>query len=287
MGRPAPQRVGVRRFTKRQGLWVVALDFSTDARLPSQNSMKRYPAVVAICLVAVVLFLVLRNLGGPEKVAAPETLPAGSRTSDRRMGLESDPPPNRRDAVGDTLLGAGRRELPGVASSVQRQPGSGGADVFGVRIDAEIREGETLVTGGNLGPDGSHEFTMITPVAVQLPDGQDAIRVDMKVVSAGPEFIDDNGLQSIGGNAQSALQVAEAWRSATADQIVESASQELGSAMMMAPTVLAVPGEPFSIEVRDADGSGYRLNGTFSAGDSGGFRVRSQLDRALPSSDSE
>lgn len=252
--------------------------------------MKRYHKIAGICVLAVALFLAVQNLGGPgnspEPAGKPENRPTGRAGSSRPTNAEADSSPtgaDRRDGGGESRLRGvgGRRELPGVATSIQVQSSFAGGEVFGVRIEGEIKDGETLVTGGNLGPDGSHELTLITPSFVELDGGQEAVRVDMKVISAGAELIEENDLQSIGGNAQSALQVAEAWRTDQTKKIVESAERLEGSSLLSAPRVIAASGKHFTISMGDAGGSGYTLQGTITRAEAGGFTIQSRLERSM------
>ena len=130
---------------------------------------------------------------------------------------------------------------------LQLPPDAAGRAVFGVQLDCEINNGETLVVGGNLGVDGKHEITLITPSVTQDGDGHEAIMLTMKVVSVGDEFIAENGLKSLAANADSMLQVAEAWDSERNAQVMERSIAAEDSGVFSSPSLIVGEGQDFKL----------------------------------------
>ncbi len=132
-------------------------------------------------------------------------------------------------------------------------------------------------------------------VAGRDEDGQEVIKVNMKVISVGAEFIKENGLRNLSSNAQSTLQVAEAWSKDQIGQLIKNASQTKGSDLMTLPSVLVGAGSPFTIDIGDpatmgigdSSGSSYTLGGTISPNGSGGYTIKSELERSIPPNESE
>ncbi len=258
-----------------------------DIRFTALSLMKRRNLVIATLLIVLALVLAVREWGDPETgvahVDVDETRsqkssgeghsdPLGGHPSARSAERAESDAGLRDDAVG-------RRELPGVAVRMPLDSGSGEAGMFGVRIDGAIKAGETLVMGGNAGPDGGHEFTFVTPTTVRLEDGSEGVRLDMRVLRGGGRLIEESGLKSLSGNAGSGIQVAEAWSQERVRRIMD----RFDVAVFSGPSVVATAGESFTLRVGEGEGSSYSLGGTVSPDGDGGFAIRSDLERSTVS----
>lgn len=253
--------------------------------------MKRYRLPIFVLLVAAALIASRRHKGeagvgarGPDDPVVGSTGASDDEeTGDFQDKSDSVPSGRVKYASASNVERRGRRELPGVAIRKVPDLGSDVTNDFGVTIDGAIMAGETLVMGGNVGRDGGHELTFVTPTTFRLDDGREGVRLEMRVIQGGTRFVDESGLRSLSANAISGIQVAEGWTGDRLQQFLEGLDQFDGVTVVTGPSVIAVAGEPFSLRRDGADGSSYSIRGIISPNHEGGFAIRSDLQRTLTS----
>ena len=135
-------------------------------------------------------------------------------------------------------------------------------DMASTMFNAEVRKGQSIVTGGYQTSDGRNQFTILKPKVVTDRDGGKQIEIDSNLIAMSEEDTKRSGLDSLATNARNTLQHAESWQdsdvSGTMNLLRDSAeSQHLGQ-----PRTVVLPGGEFSISMTSDDQSSYTLSGT-------------------------
>ena len=170
-----------------------------------------------------------------------------------------------------------RRELASAKVELARLSKPLHEDILSSTVNAEIREGETLVTGGYMTANGNHELTLLTPRSVVLEDGRKVIEVEAHVLSVGAEFTKAHGLDKLVTNARNTLQHAEAWTKPGTDETLAAATAAGGeeAELVTFPNVRTAASQPFKISTGE-----YSFEGTFSRNPDGGFSIKSHIERS-------
>ena len=153
---------------------------------------------------------------------------------------------------------------------------------------AEVKPGQSIVTGGYKTPDGRNQFTVLRPQLIRDESGQDSIRIDSKIIDMGAEDIAATGLDSLATNAKNTLQQAEAWEESDVSNTMETLKKSGSSDRMSGPTIMTRPGSEFTIAIGSKETGSYVLKGTAtpSPSSSGGcFRRASSNGILLPASE--
>lgn len=153
-----------------------------------------------------------------------------------------------------------------------------GQDVFSSTVNAEIKPGETLVTGGYKTADGNYELILLTPRGVTLEDGREAIEIDGKVLSVGTQFVGAHGLETLATNARNTLQHAEAWMQDDVARTV-AAARDAEGAGIRSSQVIMLPSTPFTVSIGETDGAQFSLDGTVARSSQGCFAIQSRVER--------
>ncbi|MDB6133206.1 MAG: polymerase, sigma-24 subunit, subfamily [Verrucomicrobiales bacterium] len=145
-------------------------------------------------------------------------------------------------------------------------------------VSTSLKKGESLVTGGYRTRGGSHEITFLTPRSITLEDGRGAVELSAQVVLMRDAALAAAGLETIATNARN----AEAWQAGEMEAfragLGKMAEGEAG--ISTAPKVIALPSQPFSVQLSEADGAVYTLEAVVELADSGGFMVKSRIERS-------
>ena len=160
-------------------------------------------------------------------------------------------------------------------------------EIFTASVHAEIEAGETLVMGGYRKPDGSHEFTFLTPTVVTLEDGRELIQLRSRVLAVGPEFAKSSGMDSLATPAPNTEDSSEAWSQADTLATLRSASESQGAAIMNSPNISITSGETFGLNFgnQNLGGASYSIGGTVTRNNTGGFSIEANTERTPPGED--
>lgn len=192
----------------------------------------------------------------------------GSSTNTRKPSLQAE------TVIGNLSSNQGRRSQENLLENSRRQradevekqlaeisaPLSG--DMASTMFNAEVKVGQSIVTGGYQTSDGRNQFTILKPKVVTDRDGGKQIEIDSNLIAMSEEDTKRSGLDSLATNARNTLQHAESWQdsdvSGTMNLLRDSAeSQHLGQ-----PRTVVLPGGEFSISMTSDDQSSYTLSGT-------------------------
>lgn len=220
---------------------------------------------ILVIVIAVLVFLGLRENSGNMAASDPN---AGSQ------------PPNSpgREPEHSARHDSGASEH-GLLQDYQPK----NAEKFSSTVHAEIRQGETLVLGGYQLPDGSHEFTMLTPSLETMEDGSQMISIQSKTLTISPDFARQSGMDTLTTRYPTADQHAEAWSEEDMRSTLLGASTANGTNLMNAPRVTAVPGQPITINIAADEGKAhYSIETAVHTTTQGGFSITSRMMRTSP-----
>lgn len=151
--------------------------------------------------------------------------------------------------------------------------------LYSALVTADIKAGETLVMGGYRTPDGKHEFTLLTPSIITTPDGEEQIMLKSNMLSIGPEFAKESGMDSLTTPERTADGRAEAWNRSSLQSTMTSASQWDDTRIKASPSIISRPGEPFSIGIGQEGGPGYQIEATVNSNADGSFSIEALTER--------
>lgn len=249
--------------------------------------MKKYSLVFGIALVALIAIFVYRhshkNTPSPRKYSGAEhATPRGrpesnaARSHKLRSALASGTTDSERDKEDIRKL---RRDLETARAKLEKITRPLGKDILSSTVNAEIKPGETLVTGGYRTADGNYELTLITPRGITLEDGREAIEVNNKILSVGSEFVEAHGLETLATNARNTLQHAEAWMQDDVARTLAAASDAEGVGILSSPKVITLPSTSFTLSMGEKDGAQFSFEGTVARSPSGSFAIQARVER--------
>jgi len=243
--------------------------------------------VGVIALVALVAIVGYRNIRKNDPSAAKASA-TGHATQRERLESEASSSREMRRPLVTTgkkidsekeEIDSLRRELETARTQLERITRPLEQDVLSSTVNAEIKPGETLVTGGYKTADGNYEMTFLTPRSFRLEDGREAIEVDGKVLSVGSEFVEAHGLKTLATNARNTLQHAEAWMQDDVARTLAAARNAEGLGILSSPKVVTLPSTPFCLSIGETNGAQFSLEGTVARNPNGSFAIQSRVER--------
>jgi hypothetical protein len=252
--------------------------------------MKKFSLVFGIALLALIVIVIYINRREDGTSTVPSHASnsvARQHTSQKRLETETNSPRairSRAAAVVDVTdareddIESLRRELKTAKAELENLSRPLAQDILSSTVNAEISPGETLVTGGYKTADGNYEFTFLTPRSVTLSDGSERIEIKSRVLSVGPEVVQENGLDSLATNARHTLQHAEAWKQDDTDVTLSSMTKAEGMRITTFPTILASPSTSFGGKSL-LGGTQFSLEATVAKNSGGNFSIQSRIER--------
>lgn len=175
-----------------------------------------------------------------------------------------------------------RRELEVTQSELDQISRPLHEEMLSSTVNASIRPGETLVTGGYMTADGRYEMTFLTPKII-TQDGNERVELKSQVISIDGEFAKTHGMETLATNARNTLQHAEAWEQSDATKIITAARNDGGATLTSSPSITSALGQPFEISMGASGGIRYSLGGSVDLSPDGNFAVRVRIENAAES----
>lgn len=148
------------------------------------------------------------------------------------------------------------------------------ADILSSTLRAELKSGETVVTGGYRLPDGKRLYAFAKPVVEQV-DGQDMIKIEGRYLSLTDDAGKAVGLDSLATNAANTLQHGEVWVPAEEESVFDQLTGTAGTDIVTYPSLSVRPGGSGTISV-----GGIHLKVTPTlAGEGGGLGLELRLEQ--------
>lgn len=127
---------------------------------------------------------------------------------------------------------------------------------------ADIKEGQSVVTGGYQTADGRNQFTILKPSLIRGPKGGTQIQIDSKRIAVSQDDTVQTGLATLATNAKNTLQHAESWEEGDVSKTMEKIQNSTSSEYLGEPKVVVEPGQKFAIEMISDGQNSYTLAGT-------------------------
>lgn len=124
------------------------------------------------------------------------------------------------------------------------------ADILSSTLRAELKSGETVVTGGYRLPDGKRLYAFAKPVVEQV-DGLDMIKIEGRYLSLTDDAGKTVGLDSLATNAANTLQHGEVWVPAEEESVFAQLAGTAGTDIVTYPSLSVRPGASGTISVGD------------------------------------
>jgi len=183
---------------------------------------------------------------------------------------EAAPTTRQRRSVQDPLAQARKKHLEGLEKQLAEISAPLVEDMASTMFHADIKEGQSLVTGGYQAVDGKNQFTILKPSVIRTRDGQQQIQIASKLIAVGKEGTMKSGLDTLATNARNTLQHAESWEESDVSSVLETIrNSQGGDHLTSAPTVTVIPGQSFSIEILSDNRKFYSLAGNAELSPSG------------------
>jgi len=221
-----------------------------------------FTIAILIALVVVVLVQQSRisalkagnaNAGGP-------SVPPGDRT---RVASEDSRETNRPGHRADDPLARARQEhLESVEEQLQEISAPLAGDMASTMFHADVKEGQSVVTGGYRTADGRNQFTILKPSLIRGPNGATQIQIDSKLIAVSQDDTARTGLTTLATNAKNTLQHAESWEEADVSSTMEKIRDSTTSEYLGEPKVVVEPGQKFTIGMTSDEHDSYTLAGT-------------------------
>ena len=135
-------------------------------------------------------------------------------------------------------------------------------DMASTMFNADVKAGQSVVTGGYQTTDGRNQFTILKPRIVTDRNGGKQIEIDSNLIAMSQEDTKQSGLDSLATNARNTLQHAESWEESDVSGTMEMLRNSTDSEHLGQPKTVVTPGGKFTIQMTSDDKSSYTLSGT-------------------------
>lgn len=153
-------------------------------------------------------------------------------------------------------------------------------DMASTMFNAEVKKGQSVVTGGYQTADGRNQFTILKPRIVTGRNGGKQIEIDSNLIAMSQEDTKQSGLDSLATNAKNTLQHAESWEESNVSSTMELIQNSTGSEHLGQPKAVVAPGEKFTIQMTSDDQGSYTLSGTAElSADGSGVVLKARIEQ--------
>ena len=217
--------------------------------------------------------------GGPNRAVEPASDPSGG-------GRSSALPPATPGDPGTEPAGPGKRserrsDVEGRArgdgsTAPESAIGSDAPDVIRSQVRGLVPAGHSMVTGGHLLADGSHEFAVVTPKWMEMPNGSKQIEMEVQLLNLDDDEVKSAGLDTLLTGERKSEQNAEVW---TPEETARTMKEVEAQALQAKPRVIVSPGSPARMTVGDDGGVQFELELSATEAADGGFELATDLKR--------
>lgn len=216
--------------------------------------------LIALVVVALVQQSRIRTLQAGNADAGGQSVPPGGHArAASEESQESNQPGRRAEAP---LARARKEHLESVEEQLEEISAPLAGDMASTMFHADVKEGQSVVTGGYQTADGRNQFTILKPSLIRGPNGATQIRIDSKIIAVSQDDAARTGLTTLATNAKNTLQHAESWEEADVSSTMEKVRNSTGSDYLGQPTVVVEPGQKFTIGMTSDEHDSYTLAGT-------------------------
>ena len=251
---------------------------------PQPHHIRKILAIAILISLGVVIFvqqtriraLEQANANAPEREAGLNT-----RRQSAQAGLGDTPPAARDLRSQENPLDQARQEH---KESVEKQLAEISAPLVGdmasTMFNADVKAGQSVVTGGYQTADGRNQFTILKPRIVTDRNGGKQIEIDSNLIAMSQEDTKQSGLDSLATNARNTLQHAESWEESDVSGTMELLRNSTDSEHLGQPKTVVTPGGKFTIQMTSDDQSSYTLSGTAElSSDGSGVVLKARIEQ--------
>ena len=149
-------------------------------------------------------------------------------------------------------------------------------EVIRSQVRALVPAGQSMITGGHRLEDGRHEFTVISPKWMEMPDGSKQIDVEIQLLNLDDAEVESAGLETLLTGERKSEQNAEVW---TPEELARTMKDVNPTALQSKPRIVTSPGSPARITVGAERGAKFELEFSASEAAEGGFELTTDLKR--------
>jgi transcription elongation GreA/GreB family factor len=233
------------------------------------GSQPRYRAILTTAILIALVAVIIVQQSRIRVLQAREAVPRDGASSSNTRNHSS--PDGLRDVshaarqsrrAEDPLAQARKEHLDSVERQLEQISAPLVEDMASTMFNADIKKGQSLVTGGYQTADGRNQFTILKPTVVRDSNGNELIQIDSKLIAVSPDDTVQSGLNSLATNAKNTLQHAESWEESDVSSTMEKIQNSDGSEYLGEPKVVVAPGREFTIQMISDDRNSYTLAGT-------------------------
>jgi hypothetical protein len=254
---------------------------------PKKSPVPRIPAALTlIALLAIIVFQQIRIRELEKHDSKAGTVPAPTTGLIKQAGTAEPPaapsPPTKR-RTNDPLEKARNDRAAEIKRQLEEISAPLAQDMASTMFKAEVKPGQSIVTGGYKTPDGKSQFTVLKPRLVREPDGQESILIETKIIDMSSGDIAATGLDSLATQARNTLQHAEAWEESDVSNAMETVKKSGLSDVLSGATIRTMPGSEFSMSIGSVETGSYVLKGTASPSPTGsGVLLQTRIEQREP-----
>ena len=233
--------------------------------LPNRRLLATLTMVIFLSLMVVIFIQQSRIRALEENLAetpVTETVPNNRKAV--AQGLRNDPTtaPRARQRDGDPLDKARQQHTEAVEKQLAEISAPLAADMASTMFNADIKKGQSLVTGGYQTADGRNQFTILKPSIISGSNGSKQIQIDSNLIAMSRNDTTQSGLDSLATNAKNTLQHAESWEESDVAGTMQMLQSSSDSEHLGQPKIVVAPGGDFTIQMTSDDQNSYTLSGT-------------------------
>ena len=234
---------------------------------PQPNRIRTILTIAILTSLLAVVFVQqtrIRSLEHANADAPQNESGANTRRPSERAGLGDAPPAARdhRRPQEDPLDQARKEHTEAVEKQLAEISAPLVGDMASTMFNADVKKGQSVVTGGYQTADGRNQFTILKPRIVTDRNGGKQIEIDSNLIAMSQEDTKQSGLDSLATNAKNTLQHAESWEESDVSGTMEMLQNSADSEHLGQPKTIVAPGEKFTINMTSDDQSSYTLSGT-------------------------
>jgi biotin carboxyl carrier protein len=255
----------------------------TDSIRKQQRIRKALSVAVLISLLAVIL--VQRNRIQTMELAKDQRVEHEVSENSRKASVSArfinESPADRRDQrTHQSSAGADAPQADDAEKQLAEIAAPLTSEMASTMFNADVKAGQSVVTGGYQTVDGRNQFTILKPRIISDRNGGKQIEIDSNLIAMSLEDTKQSGLDSLATNARNTLQHAEAWEESDVASTMEILRDSSGSQHLGQPKCIVAPGEKFTIQMTSDDQSSYSLTGTAElSGDGAGVVLKARIEQ--------
>lgn len=248
--------------------------------------MKNATIAIAVGLLAVLAVLLYRGLQeSPETVEKPMdsgvkapgdvVLDVPTHSGDAEMDGNDEAGTDAKPKAGLDGRWWSRQDLIEGSSSEAKNEKE---RVYTSIASADLKMGETLITGGYRDSDGLYGMCLLTPEIETMEDGSEAIQMNSMLMAVGPEMANAIASSLMASDSGEVIADLQSWIHDLAMGLDQATAGSRKFKIMSMPKVMLDPSQSFAEVELSSDASSFYLGFDVEVRDGGVIGVKSQTE---------